>query len=214
VAGPDVEQSHEPTRAPGGRERAILVGVNLDGNRARAEASLLELKELARTAGVEVLDTVMQTRRDPDPRYLIGKGKLEQVVMRAMQLGAELVIFDQDLTPGQARAISDSTELKVIDRTMLILDIFAQRATSSDGRLQVELAQLRYNLPRLVEMDAGLSRLSGGIGGRGPGETKLEIGRRRARDRIIDRIRDGRAPSAILTPISFVLCSTTNTMTP
>ena len=101
-----------------------------------------------------------------------------------MQLGAECVIFDPDLSPGQARAISEATELKVLDRTMLILDIFAQHATSRDGKLQVELAQLRYALPRLVEKNTMMSRLTGGIGGRGPGETKLEINRRRARERI------------------------------
>src|SRR5262249_449974 len=114
----------------------------------------------------------------------LGRGKLEQVLVRAMQLGAELLIFDPDLTPTQARAISDFTDVKVIDRTMLILDIFAQRAQSRDGKLQVELAQLKYTLPRLVEKNTMMSRLTGGIGGRGPGETKLEINRRRARERI------------------------------
>jgi len=106
------------------------------------------------------------------------------VVLESLRVGAEILIFDGELRPSQWRAIANSTELKVLDRSMLILDIFAQRAKSSEGRLQVELAQLKYNLPRLVEKDAGLSRLTGGIGGRGPGETKLEIGRRRTRDRI------------------------------
>ena len=144
-----------------------------------------ELEDLANTAGIQVLDRIVQ-RRDPDPRTLLGKGKLEEVVLRSLRLGAEMIVFDCELRPSQWRAITNSTELKVIDRSMLILDIFAQRAQSSDGRLQVELAQLKYNLPRLVEKDAGLSRLTGGIGGRGPGETKLEIGRRRIRDRISD----------------------------
>ena len=163
---------------------AVLVGVYEKRDQA-AEASLLELRELARTAGVEVLDTVVQ-KRQPDPKTVIGKGKLEEVTLRCLRVGADLIIFDMELRPSQWRAITNHTELKVIDRSMLILDIFAQRAKSSDGRLQVELAQLRYTLPRLVEKDSGLSRLSGGIGGRGPGETKLEIGRRRIRDRIVD----------------------------
>ena len=113
-----------------------------------------------------------------------GAASSQQILMRAMQLGAEMVIFDQDLTPAQARAVSDFTELKVLDRTMLILDIFAQHADSRDGKLQVELAQLKYVLPRLVEKNTMMSRLTGGIGGRGPGETKLEMSRRRARERI------------------------------
>src|SRR5207344_1401685 len=134
-----------------------------------------------------------------DPKFLVGRGKLDEILLRAMQLGAEAVIFDPDLTPGQARAISEASELKVLDRTMLILDIFAQHATSRDGKLQVELAQLRYALPRLVEKNTMMSRLTGGIGGRGPGETKLEINRRRARERIhrlekeIDRFGEQRA---------------------
>ncbi|MBI3181510.1 MAG: GTPase HflX [Myxococcales bacterium] len=167
-----------------GRERAILVAVCLDGHRGRAEASLTELAELARTAGVEVLDQILQTRHQPDPRYLIGRGKLEELNLRSMQLMADLIVFDKDLAPSQARHIGEETSLKVLDRTQLILDIFAQRAQSADGKLQVELAQLRYLLPRLSQSDDSLSRLAGGIGGRGPGETKLEIDRRRVRDRI------------------------------
>ncbi len=161
---------------------ALLVGVYAK-NDANPDDSMLELKELARTAGVRILDSVIQ-RRNPDPKTLLGKGKLEEVVLHCLRLGAEILIFDTELRPSQWRVITNSTELKVLDRSMLILDIFAQRAQSSEGRLQVELAQLKYNLPRLVEKDAGLSRLSGGIGGRGPGETKLEIGRRRIRDKI------------------------------
>ncbi len=164
--------------------RAILVAVSLDGNRRTSEASLAELAELARTAGVEVLDRVLQVKRDADPRYLVGRGKLEELNLRAMQLMADLIIFDKDLTPSQARHIAEETSLKVLDRTQLILDIFAQRAQSADGKLQVELAQLKYLMPRLTQSDTGLSRLAGGIGGRGPGETKLEIDRRRVRERI------------------------------
>ena len=133
------------------------------------------------TAGVDALDFIVQRRPEADPRFLVGRGKLQQILMRAMQLGADTVIFDQDLTPSQARAVSDFTEPRILGRTMLILDIFAQHATSREGKLQVELAQLKYSLPRLTEKDAGLSRLTGGIGGRGPGETVLEIGRRRPR---------------------------------
>jgi GTP-binding protein HflX len=161
---------------------AVLVGVYDKGD-VDPETSMLELRELARTAGVTVVDTVMQRRRI-DPKTFMGSGKLQELVIRCLRLGAEVLIFDAELKPSQWRSITNSTELKVIDRSMLILDIFAQRAQSADGRLQVELAQLKYNLPRLVEKDAGLSRLSGGIGGRGPGETKLELGRRTIRDRI------------------------------
>ncbi len=171
-------------RAVDGRDRAILVAVCLDRNRAQAESSLAELGELARTAGVEVLDSVLQMRRDADPRYLIGKGKLEDLNLRSMQLMADLIIFDKNLSPSQGRHIAEETSLKILDRTQLILDIFAVRAQSADGKLQVELAQLKYLLPRLSQSDDSLSRLAGGIGGRGPGETKLEIDRRRVRDRI------------------------------
>ena len=171
-------------RRTGGRERAVLVGVCLDGNRSRAEASLTELKELARTAGVEVVDSTLQVRREADPRYLVGKGKLEDINLRAMQLLADILVFDHDLMPSQSRHIAEETSLKILDRTQLILDIFAQRAQSADGKLQVELAQLKYLLPRLSQSDDSLSRLGGGIGGRGPGETKLELDRRRVRDRI------------------------------
>jgi len=171
-------------RQVSGRERAVLVAVALDGQRGRAESSLAELRELARTAGVEVLDSVLQMRREPDPRYLVGRGKLEELNLRSMQLGADLLVFDRDLSASQSRHIAEETSLKVLDRTQLILDIFAQRAQSADGKVQVELAQLKYLLPRLTQSDDSLSRLAGGIGGRGPGETKLEIDRRRVRDRI------------------------------
>lgn len=167
-----------------GREQAILVSVS-DRDQHSTKVSLDELAELARTAEVEVLDRVIQ-RRKPDPKTLLGKGKLEEIVLLSLRLGADLIIFDAELRPTQWRSITNATELKVIDRSMLILDIFGQRAKSSEGRLQVELAQLKYNLPKLVEKDAGLSRLSGGIGGRGPGETKLEESRRAIRDRVAE----------------------------
>jgi GTP-binding protein HflX len=169
--------------APEGR--AILVHVATDRRQMlEAERSLDELAELARTAGVEVAERVIQVRSKPDPLYVMGRGKLEDVAVRAMQQDAELLILDTNLGPNQGRAIADLTDAKVIDRTQLILDIFARRAHSRDGKLKVELAQLKYLLPRLGLRDDSLSRLTGGIGGRGPGETKLEIGRRRARDRI------------------------------
>jgi GTPase len=167
----------------GGEERGILISVARQ-SREEAEDSLDELKELARTAGVEVLDTVIQRPREFNARYLMGEGKIREVVIRALQLGASLLIFDQELTPTQVRSISAITELKVIDRSQLILDIFARRAKSLDGKVQVELAQLKYLLPRLTGRGVQMSRLMGGIGGRGPGETKLEIDRRRIRDRI------------------------------
>jgi GTP-binding protein HflX len=172
-------------RRTGGRERCILVGVSgRTRTREEGEASLQELRELSRTAGVEVVDATLQHRREVDPRTLIGKGKLEDLLLRSMQLMADLIVFDANLSPSQAIHIAEATSLKILDRTQLILDIFAQRAQSADGKLQVELAQLRYLYPRLVGRDDSLSRLAGGIGGRGPGETKLEIDRRRVRDRI------------------------------
>ena len=187
-----------PVRAVGVAGRAILVGVHT-GDRTAAEASLQELQELARTADVQVLDVVLQARREIDPRTLIGQGKLQEILVRSMALGADLLVFDRNLTPSQARHIGEATSLRILDRTQLILDIFAQRAQSADGKLQVELAQLKYLLPRLVGRDDSLSRLAGGIGGRGPGETKLEIDRRRVRERIsalesrIDRLSGDRA---------------------
>jgi len=166
-----------------GGERGILISVT-SHPQAEAEDSIDELKELARTAGVEVLDTVIQRPRQFNPRFLMGEGKMREVVIRALRLGATLLVFDQELSPAQVRSISAMTELKVIDRSQLILDIFARRATSLDGKVQVELAQLKYLLPRLTGRGVQMSRLMGGIGGRGPGETKLEIDRRRIRDRI------------------------------
>jgi GTP-binding protein HflX len=166
------------------RDRTILVGVTT-GSLSEAEESMAELRELAASADVVVLDEIIQRRTVIDPRTLLGKGKLEELLVRALQLGADLIIFDRELSPSQVRSLSEATDLKVIDRAQLILDIFAQRAQSREGKIQVELAQLKYLLPRLVAgHDSAFSRLAGGIGGRGPGETKLETDRRRVRDRI------------------------------
>lgn len=166
-----------------GIERAILISVSASP-RPEAAASMRELHQLARSCGIYVIDEVMQHRREADPRFLMGKGKLEDITILAMNKGASLLIFDQELNASQIRSITDKVDLKVIDRTQLILDIFAQRAQTREGKLQVELAQLKYLLPRLVTKNTAMSRLTGGIGGRGPGETKLEINRRRARERI------------------------------
>jgi len=167
-----------------GRDRAILVGVTT-GDADEAAESMAELKELAASADVLVLDTIIQRRPQIDPRTVLGKGKLDDLLIRSMRLGADILVFDTELSPAQVRSLSEATELKVIDRPQLILDIFAQRAQSREGKLQVELAQLKYLLPRLViGQNSAFSRLAGGIGGRGPGETKLETDRRRVRDRI------------------------------
>lgn len=168
-------------------ERALLIHVGdkrAAGAMARAQASMRELRSLTLTAGVAVADSIIQLRDRVDPKWVLGRGKLEDVVMRAIELDAGVLIFDRDLTPSQSSSIATHTDLGVLDRTQLILDIFAQRAETRDGKLQVELAQLRYRLPRLSQKDDSLSRLTGGIGGRGPGETTLEIGRRRARERV------------------------------
>ncbi|MBW2561685.1 MAG: GTPase HflX [Deltaproteobacteria bacterium] len=175
-------RSRRPRRVESA-EGAILIRVEtepLEGG----EGSLDELKELARSSGVEVFDAVVQHRRNYDPRYLMGRGRLSDLVIRALQIGAGLLIFDHELSPAQVRSITDFTDLKVIDRSQLILDIFARRAHSREGKIQVELAQMQYLLPRLATKNTAMSRLTGGIGGTGPGETKLEINRRRARERI------------------------------
>jgi GTP-binding protein HflX len=172
-------------RAKDGRAILIHVGEKRQKSAlARAKSRLSELVSLAQTAGVEVVDSVIQLRDHPDPRWVVGRGKLDEIVMRSIDLDAETLIFDCELSPSQSSSLAKQTDLKIIDRTQLILDIFAQRAESKDGKLQVELAQLKYALPRLQQKDDALSRLTGGIGGRGPGETKLEIGRRRARERV------------------------------
>ena len=163
--------------------RAILVSVGTE-SRAAQESGLVELAELARTAGVTVAGTLVQKVHALNPRLILGKGKLADLEVLALQGNAGLVIFDGELSPAQLRNLADVTERKVLDRTQLILDIFAQRASSRAGKLQVELAQLQYSLPRLVGRNKALSRLAGGIGGRGPGETKLETERRRISDKV------------------------------
>ncbi len=146
---------------------------------------MAELQELATSAGIVVHDKIIQRRPAIDPRTVLGRGKLDELLIRSLQLGADMLVFDRELTPAQVRSLSEATDLKIIDRSQLILDIFAQRAQSSEGKIQVELAQLKYLLPRLIAgQDSAFSRLAGGIGGRGPGETKLEMDRRRVRDRI------------------------------
>ncbi len=164
------------------RERAVLVHVSTLPP-SLAEDSLDELKELARSAGIVSAHSLIQ-RRPLDPKYVLGKGRLQQTIIKAMQLGAELLVFDLNLTPSQVKSLSELTDLKILDRTQVILDIFAQHAVTREGKIQVELAQLKYLMPLLALRQTALSRLTGGIGGRGPGETRLEIDRRRARERL------------------------------
>lgn len=171
------------------REKAVLVGVRTPETRtvggiSEADISMEELSELADTAGAAVVAKVMQTRERRDSAYLVGKGKIAELRLLVQAEGADLVIFDEELSPSQQRNIEEMLGMKVIDRTGLILDIFAQRARSREGKLQVELAQLEYMLPRLTGQGTALSRLGGGIGTRGPGETKLETDRRHIQRRI------------------------------
>jgi GTP-binding protein HflX len=181
--GDEITSKQEKTKQVKGADRGILVHVSLMP-KAEIEERLEELKELCRTAGVEVADIVVQKPRQANPRFLLGEGKIREVIASALQKGVDLLIFDQELTPAQARAISELTDVRVIDRTQLILDIFAKRAHTPDGKIQVELAQLRYILPRLAGKGISMSRLMGGVGGRGPGESKLELDRRKVRDKI------------------------------
>ena len=183
----ELERNRLAIAAQSQQDRAILVSVvslAAGTDKEALLASLEELKELANASGVTPVAAIVQRQRQINPKYLIGKGKLSEIVLRALQRGVDLLIFDQDLNPSQVRSLTDTTELRVIDRTQLILDIFAQRAKSREGKIQVEIAQLKYLLPRLGVKDDALSRLTGGIGARGPGETKLEINRRRIKDRI------------------------------
>lgn len=166
-----------------GEEKALLIHVATDAKDSRA--SLDELEELCKTSSIQVIGTAIQKRKMIDPKFVVGKGKLSDLAIEAIQKYATMLIFDTELTPAQIRSIADFVEMKVIDRTQLILDIFARRAKSREGKLQVELAQLKYLLPRLITRNTAMSRLTGGIGGRGPGETKLEINRRRVRDKIV-----------------------------
>lgn len=171
----------------GKTERALLVGVDLPNvNRWEVDDSLEELAELATTAGAEVVGRVVQKRTTPDSSYYIGLGKIQELSLICQELHVDVVVFDDELSPAQQRNIELQTAVKIVDRTALILDIFAQRARTKEGKLQVELAQLKYVLPRLTGQGSALSRLGGGIGTRGPGETKLEVDRRRIRKRIND----------------------------
>lgn len=163
--------------------RVLLVSVDKTP-RPVQELALEELADLADTAGLVPAGTMIQRVRKHNPKFIMGKGKLAELEVKALQANASVIIFDQELSPTQIRNLAKVTERKILDRTQLILDIFAQHATSASGKLQVEMAQLKYTLPRLVGKNRAMSRLMGGIGGRGPGETKLEIDRRRAKDRL------------------------------
>lgn len=170
-------------------ERAILVGLKTQETKeisgiSEAEISLIELKELAQTAGADVLSTMIQNREGRDSSYFIGKGKVDELRLMVQATEADMVIIDEEISPSQQRNLEKALGVKALDRTGLILDIFAQRARSREGKIQVELAQLEYNLPRLQGLGMVLSRLGGGIGTRGPGETKLETDRRHIRRRI------------------------------
>ena len=166
--------------------RAVLVGVYTTTMRKKRtpQDSMQELQELCTTANIEVADIITQKRTSLDPISLVGSGKAKQIALCGVQRDAEMLVFDLELSPAQAKRLSQLCDLKIVDRTQLILDIFARNARSHDGKLQVELAQLRYLKERLSEKDDNMSRLTGGIGGRGPGETKLEIGKRRVNERI------------------------------
>jgi GTP-binding protein HflX len=171
-------------------ERVVLVGVAVDGSVEAADRSVDELRRLAETAGAEVLDVMVQRRPRPDASTFIGKGKARELAAAVKALGADTVVMDDELSPGQLRHLEELVDAKVIDRTALILDIFAQHATSREGKSQVELAQLNYLLPRLRGWGESLTRLGAGIGTRGPGETKMEVDRRRIRRRITKLRRD------------------------
>ncbi|MEQ1794052.1 MAG: GTPase HflX, partial [Nitrospira sp.] len=164
----EIQEALKHHAVTSGSESAVLVSASSRG-RAEQEERLTELAELADSVGVAVIDKIAQRISDGHQRYLLGSGKLKEVLIQTLHKGADMVIFDQTLTPAQARAIAEMTDIKVIDRTQLILDIFARRAHSREGKVQVELAQLRYLLPRLSGQGTQLSRLGGGIGTRGPG---------------------------------------------
>src|SRR5438552_12883675 len=169
-------------------EKAVLVGIETGRQLWSSNDSLAELEQLAATAGVEVLGQVAQKVSEPNPATFVGKGKVDEIRRLREDLGADLVLFDEELTPGQQRNLEETLNTKVLDRTGLILDIFARHARTREGRLQVELAQLEYRLPRLTRMWTHLSRQGvGGVGLRGPGETQVEVDRRRARERIARR---------------------------
>jgi GTP-binding protein HflX len=173
----------QTSRSPDAHEdRALLVVVTPSVSEATKDA-INEFQTLAKAAQVTVIDTIVQ-KKEPDPKYVVGKGKLSDIYVKALAMDANLLVFDHELAPSQARSISEVVDMRVIDRTQLILDIFARRARTREGKIQVELAQLKYNMSRLVGKNPSLSRLAGGIGTRGPGESKLEIDRRRAKERM------------------------------
>jgi GTP-binding protein HflX len=182
----EAEMSHHENAqiARKGKERAFLIHVTHPSLKTFANESMKELEELALSSGVNIVHRIIQYRQKKDSRFLLGKGKIRSLALEALQKNANLMIFDQELNPSQMRSITDIVDMRVIDRTQLILDIFARQAKSRAGKLQVELAQLKYILPRLVTQNTAMSRLTGGIGGRGPGETRLEVNRRRVRERI------------------------------
>jgi len=165
-------------------DKCFIVALAQSGRHDTTDERMAEMKDLCHSAGITVVDVIVQRVKELHPQYLIGKGKIEETVIRAQQAGVDLLVFDREVSPGQIKNISLMTELKVIDRNQLILDIFAAQAQTKEAKIQVELAQLRYVLPRLTRKTTAFSRLMGGIGGRGPGETKLEVDRRRIRDRI------------------------------
>jgi GTP-binding protein HflX len=181
-----------------GAEECVLVIVVPPRKTKNLEERIAELKDLCYSVGLTVLDVVVQRPKELHARFLVGQGKIEEIAMKSRQIGANMLVFDEELTPSQLNSISSLTELKVIDRNQLILDIFAGRAKTSEAKMQVELAQLRYILPRLGEKQTALSRLTGGIGGRGPGETKLEVNRRRIKEKLsflekkLDEVRKAR----------------------
>lgn len=182
-----------------GAETCVIVCVVPPRSRKDVEESVSEMMSLCESVGLSVLDTIVQKPKTIHPGYVVGKGKMEEILIRSASSGCDVIVFDRELTPAQLRNISDLTDLKVIDRNQLILDIFATKAKTKEAKVQVELAQLKYIFPRLAEKNTAFSKLTGGIGGRGPGETKLEIDKRRIRERIalleerleeIKRIRD------------------------
>lgn len=178
----ELSRKAEDTLISANEENALLISVDTKSKKVQ-ESSLSELMDLVQTAGMKVTDTLVQRVKKINPKFILGKGKLAELEVQALQTGANVLVFDCELTPAQLRNLAEITERKILDRTQIILDIFAQHATSRAGKLQVELAQLDYTLPRLVGKNRALSRLTGGIGGRGPGETKLELDRRRIRER-------------------------------
>lgn len=183
----ELTRRQKAVQKTGRKDQAVLVSVS-DAPRIEAEDSLNELEELSRTAGLQVLGRRLFRQRKGKSAHVLSQERVSYLNIQALQMGADLLIFDQDLSPAEISRLTEQTQLRIIDRTQLILDIFAQRAQSREGKIQVEMAQLNYLLPRLVKKNTMMSRLTGGIGGRGPGETKLEINRRRVRERI-DRLK-------------------------